>query len=93
MIAGEEQAKAFVGERCDAIAFERLSLMVARLREENARQNLISAGSLDSVWTRHIADSAQLLPHVPRETGSPWLDLGTGAGFPGLPLKIFFPEF
>ena len=35
------------------------------------------------IWQRHFADSLQLLDHVPRET-SPWLDLGSGAGVPGL---------
>ena len=40
------------------------------LRDENARQNLVSAASLDSVWQRHFADSLQLLDHVPRETGA-----------------------
>ena len=62
------------------------------LAEENERQNLVSAGSLDSVWQRHIADSAQLLRHVPRETSSPWLDLGSGAGFPGLVIAALRPE-
>jgi 16S rRNA (guanine527-N7)-methyltransferase len=43
------------------------------------------------VWQRHIADSAQLLLHVPRETSS-WLDLGTGAGFPGLVIACLRPD-
>jgi 16S rRNA (guanine527-N7)-methyltransferase len=43
------------------------------------------------VWQRHIADSIQLLAHVPRET-SPWLDLGSGAGMPGLVLAIARPD-
>ena len=76
----------------DAVARERLELLVVMLREENARQNLVSAASLDSVWLRHIADSAQLLAHVPRETSSPWLDLGTGAGFPGLVIAALRTE-
>ena len=92
MIASAEQAKAFVIERCDPIAFERLSVLVTRLREENARQNLVSAGSLDSVWTRHIADSAQLLDHAPMNADGGWLDLGTGAGFPGMVVAIMRPD-
>jgi 16S rRNA (guanine527-N7)-methyltransferase len=39
-----------------------------------------------------VADSAQLLAHVPRGTSSPWLDLGTGAGFPGLVIAALRPE-
>jgi 16S rRNA (guanine527-N7)-methyltransferase len=70
----------------------RLEALVAMLAEENQRQNLVSAASLDQVWLRHIVDSAQLLPHVPRGTDLPWLDLGTGAGFPGLVIAALRPE-
>ena len=86
MIDSEDSARDWLRSlpECDDAAMARLEQLVALLIEENARQNLVSAASLDSVWQRHIADSAQLLPHVPRETSSPWLDLGTGAGFPGL---------
>ena len=76
----------------DAAAQERLELLVTLLSAENQRQNLVSAASLDSVWLRHITDSAQLLEQVPRETSSPWLDLGTGAGFPGLVIAALRPE-
>lgn len=61
------------------------------LQKENERQNLIAASSLDHIWQRHFLDSAQLLHHVPRGTG-PWLDLGSGAGFPGLVIAILRPE-
>jgi len=77
---------------CSAGAKERLEQLVAMLVEENGRQNLVSRGSLAEVWRRHIADSAQLLGHVPRETSS-WLDLGTGAGFPGLVVAILRSEY
>lgn len=76
---------------CDDLAMARLEKFVELLREENGRQNLVSAASLDEVWRRHIVDSAQLLRFVPRET-SPWLDLGTGAGFPGLVVAALRPE-
>ncbi len=95
MIADEQQARAFVAARCDSEAMERLKALVASLGEENLRQNLVSAASLDHVWQRHIADSAQLLDHVPRETpgGSLWMDLGSGAGFPGLVIAAMRPDF
>ncbi|MEO0462587.1 MAG: 16S rRNA (guanine(527)-N(7))-methyltransferase RsmG [Pseudomonadota bacterium] len=95
----EKQARSFVAELCDAAAMERLERFCAILLEENARQNLISKGSVDSLWLRHIADSAQLLSHVPRETfeqqsnSDPWLDLGTGAGFPGVVIAALRPKW
>lgn len=91
MITSEEQARAFVAERCDAAAMQRLETLVVALRDENLKQNLVSKASLDQVWTRHIADSAQLLDHVSRETGE-WLDLGSGAGFPGLVIAAMQPD-
>jgi len=61
----------------------RFDAFASFLREENQRQNLVSAASLVSLWTRHIVDSAQLLNWSNNPT-DPWLDLGSGAGFPGL---------
>lgn len=94
MIATEQQARAWLAAlpEWNAVAAERIERLIALLIEENARQNLVAAASLPLVWQRHIADSAQLLPHVPRETSSPWLDLGTGAGFPGLVIAALRPD-
>jgi 16S rRNA (guanine527-N7)-methyltransferase len=75
-------------EQAEARFRELTALLVA----ENDVQNLVSGASLASLWVRHFADSAQLLAHVPRVTSSPWLDLGTGAGFPGLVVAILRPE-
>jgi 16S rRNA (guanine527-N7)-methyltransferase len=93
VIAGEEAARAWLRQlpECDAAAMLRLEQFVALLGAENQRQNLVSAVSLEEVWRRHVADSAQLLLHVPRGT-LPWLDLGTGAGFPGLIAAALRPE-
>lgn len=94
MIDSEVAARAWVAAlpEADNVAMERLERLIVLLTEENDRQNLVSAASLGDVWQRHIADSAQLLSHVPRETSSPWLDLGTGAGFPGLVVAALRPE-
>ncbi|HEY0112307.1 MAG TPA: 16S rRNA (guanine(527)-N(7))-methyltransferase RsmG [Allosphingosinicella sp.] len=62
---------------------ERLESFEALLRKENERQNLVSRSSLEMLWSRHILDSAQITRFAPVEA-SKWLDLGTGAGFPGL---------
>jgi 16S rRNA (guanine527-N7)-methyltransferase len=69
---------------------ERLEAFVALLREENERQNLVSRASLDTLWQRHILDSAQLARFAPIGARA-WLDLGTGAGFPGLLVPLFHP--
>jgi len=87
MIESEAEARAYSATLCDADAANRLEQFIGLLAAENARQNLISNKSLESVWQRHIADSLQLLAHVPRGT-SPWMDLGSGAGMPGLVLAI-----
>ena len=94
MITDEAQARAWMQliPQCDALAMERLERLVELLREENRRQNLISRATIDAIWCRHLVDSAQLLAHVPRETCGRWLDLGTGAGFPGLVIAILCPD-
>jgi 16S rRNA (guanine527-N7)-methyltransferase len=60
----------------------RLETFVELLIQQNEVQNLVSRGTLPDVWERHILDSGQLLRFSPRS--GTWLDLGTGAGFPGL---------
>ncbi|TCM18532.1 16S rRNA (guanine527-N7)-methyltransferase [Novosphingobium sp. PhB165] len=94
MISTEDEARASLRAlpEYDDAAEARLEILVRMLAEENTQQNLVSAASLDQVWLRHIVDSAQLLPYVPRGTSSPWIDLGTGAGFPGLVIAALRPE-
>jgi 16S rRNA (guanine527-N7)-methyltransferase len=62
---------------------EKLEAYVALLREENARQNLVSASTVEHLWDRHILDSAQLVRYEPRP-GASWIDIGSGAGLPGI---------
>lgn len=64
----------------------RLDAFGAFLVEENKHQNLVSRGTLDEIWSRHILDSAQLLRFAVPEAA--WLDLGAGAGFPGLVVAL-----
>ncbi|MFO1240799.1 MAG: 16S rRNA (guanine(527)-N(7))-methyltransferase RsmG [Sphingomonadaceae bacterium] len=67
----------------------RLEAFGAAVIQENQNQNLISAATVSSIWSRHILDSAQLLRLGPTvDTSLPWLDLGTGAGFPGMIVAI-----
>jgi len=62
----------------------RLDKFVALLLDWQTRMNLVSAASIRQVWTRHIADSLQLLALA--ADARVWLDLGSGAGFPGIVL-------
>ena len=65
----------------------RLEAYADLLRQWSARINLVAATTLDDLWRRHFLDSAQLLPLVPAGAQS-LIDLGSGAGFPGLVLAI-----
>jgi 16S rRNA (guanine527-N7)-methyltransferase len=61
----------------------KLDLYVDLLRTEAERQNLVSARTLPTLWSRHILDSAQLV-RFRRSQNETWLDLGSGAGLPGV---------
>ncbi|HUC16893.1 MAG TPA: 16S rRNA (guanine(527)-N(7))-methyltransferase RsmG [Acetobacteraceae bacterium] len=65
----------------------RLKTFAALLTIWNRRINLVSRRNLENLWPRHIADSLQLIPLMP-ENPSDAVDLGSGAGFPGLILSI-----
>ncbi len=65
--------------------WSRLEGLVALLERWNAKTNLVAPREMDAVWTRHIADSLQLLDHAPTEAKT-FVDLGSGGGFPGLVL-------
>ncbi len=65
----------------------RLSVYQDMLGTWNEKFNLVSESTLPHVWTRHILDSAQLLPFIP-EYSLTLADMGAGAGFPGLVLAI-----
>lgn len=84
---------AFLGEI--AVSREtcaRLDTFVALLDKWQKTVNLVGPSTLGDIWTRHMLDSAQLLPAIAarRTGGLPgiWLDLGSGAGFPGLVAAI-----
>ncbi len=66
---------------------EKLEAFIAFLKREAESQNLISASTLDHIWDRHIVDSAQLLRFCP-DGPQTWIDLGSGAGFPGLVIAL-----
>ena len=70
---------------------ERLDRFVATLEAWQARQSLVSRSVGEAeIWTRHVADSAQLLAIAP--AAKRWLDLGSGGGFPGLVLAALLAD-
>jgi 16S rRNA (guanine527-N7)-methyltransferase len=62
----------------------RLELFVDLLLSWQKRINLVSDSTLPQLWTRHVADSLQLIDLAPR--AKVWVDFGAGGGFPGLPI-------
>lgn len=65
---------------------ERLAVYAGLVGKWQRSQNLVSPATLGRIWTRHIADSAQALAVMPQARR--WVDLGSGAGFPGLVTAI-----
>ena len=85
---GEAEAQATLDVPRETL--ERLQTFVDLLTKENGEQNLVSAASLAHVWSRHIVDSAQLVSFA-SATAKTWMDLGSGAGFPGLIVAAIAP--
>ncbi|HTL64389.1 MAG TPA: 16S rRNA (guanine(527)-N(7))-methyltransferase RsmG [Pseudolabrys sp.] len=61
---------------------DRLNRFVESLLRWQNKLNLIGNSTIDEIWTRHVADSLQLLPLAPQ--ARTWVDLGSGGGFPGM---------
>src|SRR6185437_3029113 len=68
----------------------RLDLYVDLLRLWQTKTNLVAPSTLPSLWTRHVADSLQLLSLAP--SARRWLDLGSGGGFPGIVVACALAE-
>ena len=66
---------------------DELEQFAALLRKWNAVQNLVSRETVDTLWPRHIEDSLQLVPLL-RDSDRRIIDLGSGGGFPAIPLAI-----
>src|SRR3989337_2935426 len=61
-------------------------------KEWNEKINVISRKDIDSLYERHVLHSLSIAASLEFQPGSEIIDLGTGGGFPGIPLAIFFPE-
>jgi len=68
-----------------------LTIFVDLLTYWNQRVNLVAPSTLPDVWRRHVLDSAQLVPLIPPEAKT-IVDLGSGAGFPGMVIAIMLAD-
>ncbi|VXC49453.1 16S rRNA (guanine(527)-N(7))-methyltransferase RsmG [Sphingomonas sp. AX6] len=84
----EREARDWLLGRFGAPCEARLAIFVDLLIAESNQQNLISKASIAEIWTRHIVDSAQLLAVVDTPADGLWVDIGTGAGLPGIVIAI-----
>lgn len=93
ILESEDQALAWVAAQpgVSRETMDRLDALAAFVTEEAKLQNLVSAATLGLMWQRHIADSAQLLRFAEPQKGEHWVDLGSGAGFPGLVIALLAP--
>jgi 16S rRNA (guanine527-N7)-methyltransferase len=70
-------------------ALYKLETFCKEVVDYNKKFNLISKSTVESIWDRHILDSAQLVKFIDFDDGLSLSDLGTGAGFPGIVLAIY----
>jgi 16S rRNA (guanine527-N7)-methyltransferase len=98
MAQTSEQKKLSIADKAAALTLTpvsreteaRLDRYVDLLREWQAKTNLVAPSTLPNLWTRHIADSLQLLALAP--SAKTWADLGSGGGFPGVVLACALAE-
>lgn len=88
----EADARAWIEQRFGADATARVTRFAEQVVLESEQQNLIAKSTLGSIWARHILDSAQLIPHAGAvDAATRWLDIGSGAGFPGVIVALLTP--
>ncbi len=83
---------AALGIDVDTLAVERLDRYAELLIEWNKRMNLTGITDPDAIVTRHFADSASFFAAANPDNGASVIDVGSGAGFPGMVIKILRPD-
>ena len=71
---------------------QQFAALDALYRDWNAKINVISRKDIDNLYEHHVLHSLAIAKLLPFQPGSSIMDVGTGGGFPGIPLAILFPE-
>jgi len=71
---------------------EKFMMLVPIYKDWNSKVNLISRRDIENLFTNHILHSLSIVNIIEFESSTSVLDVGTGGGFPGIPLAIFFPN-
>lgn len=88
----EEQASALFGITLSHQQIDQFARYADALLAWNAHTNLTAITDPTSIQVRHFLDSLSIVRAVSPDAGQVWVDIGSGAGFPGLPLAIAFPQ-
>ena len=75
-----------------ALQFQQFAALDALYRDWNGKINVISRKDIDNLYEHHILHSLSIAKVLPFQPQSKILDVGTGGGFPGIPLAILFPQ-
>jgi len=92
MNADESKAKLVQDLNFSDEKIAKLEIFVNEVLNYNKKYNLISKTSENDIWPRHVLDSAQLIKFIDPQKNHSLADLGTGAGFPGIVLSIFYSD-
>jgi len=92
MNAKESKAKLVQDLNFSDEKIAKLEIFVNEVLNYNKKYNLISKSSENDIWLRHVLDSAQLIKFIDPQKNHSLADLGTGAGFPGIVLSIFYSD-
>lgn len=88
----EDEARSWVETRFGADKTLLLDRFADFVRAEATQQNLVAPSTLDQLWSRHIVDSAQLVALAKCQNAGGWIDVGSGAGFPGIVIASLIPN-